>query len=406
MTMLYASSVTAEELARSTQVFGSTIAAFHLRTRELIRDKNPDRKIRIGYVSPDFRDHAVNYFFEGLLTLHDKGRFEIFAYSNATNEDDVTSRLKTKFDHWQDIRHVSDDDAADMIENDRIDILIDLAGHTGKNRLLVFARKPAPIQVTWLGYPATTGIQAIDYRITDHYAEPEGMTEHLNAETLWRLPDIFCCYGAHESNPAVIGHPPFEDNGYITFGCFNNFTKVTDDVLKTWARILNQVPNSRLLLEIVGIDGPKYKQETETRIRASGLPLEGVIFEPRRKENQFVLYNKIDIALDPFPCAGGTTSMDTMWMGVPFVTLAGHHFVSRMGVTILTNVGLPDLIAQNLDDYVEKAVFLATDREKLKSIRHNLRHKVENSPMMNQMTFAQDIEHAYREMWKKYCLTH
>jgi predicted O-linked N-acetylglucosamine transferase (SPINDLY family) len=278
-----------------------------------------------------------------------------------------------------------------------------MAGHTGYNRLLVFARKPAPIQVTWLGFPATTGMKAMDYRITDAYAEPPGMTENLNVETLWRLPEIFCCYGAHESNPAVIDHPPFEDNGYITFGCFNNFAKVTDPVLETWAKIMSSVPESRLLLEITGLDGPKFRAEVEERLQRQGLPLNRVILEPRKRSNQFVLYNKIDIALDPFPCVGGTTSMDTLWMGVPLVTLAGKHFVSRMGVSILTNAGLPELIAQNTDEYVKLATGLANDRQRLKSLRHNLRDHVVASPLMNQESFARNMETAYREMWRKWC---
>lgn len=406
LAMVYSADVSPQELYQTAREFGDRVAAPLRRSRLLNIDKNLERRLRVGYVSPDFRNHAVNYFFENLLKNHNRDEFEIYAYSNSIIEDAVTERLKGEFDHWRNIAEKNDDEAADIIETDKIDILVDITGHTAKNRLLVFARKPAPIQVTWLGYPATTGVQAIDYRITDIYSEPEGMTEHLNVETLWRLPDIFCCYGAHESNPAVIDAPPFEDNGYITFGCFNNFTKVTDDVLKTWAYILNQVPNCRLLLEIVGIDGPRYKKETENRIRASGLPLEKIIFQPRRKENQFILYNKIDIALDPFPCAGGTTSMDTMWMGVPFITLAGRHFVSRMGVTILTNVGLQELIAQNINEYIQKAVDLARDHDRLRAIRHNLRERVLSSPLMDQETFTRNMENSYREMWRKWCLTH
>jgi protein O-GlcNAc transferase len=310
--------------------------------------------------------------------------------------------LKKEFDHWRDIRRLDDDAAADLIEADQIDILVDLAGHTGGNRLLVFARKPAPVQVTWLGYPGTTGMKAMDYRISDNFAEPVGMTENLNVETLWRLPQIFCCYQGHESNPAVIDHPPADDNGYITFGCFNNFIKVTDPVLETWARILARVPDSRLLLEIRGLDGPQFRSDVETRLQRLGLPLERVILEPRKKVNQFVLYNKIDIVLDPFPCVGGTNSMDAVWMGVPFVTLAGEHFASRMGVTVLTNAGMPELIAKNMDEYVAVAVGLALDRQRLRDLRHNLRQKVENSPLMDAPAFTRNMEAAYREMWRRW----
>jgi predicted O-linked N-acetylglucosamine transferase (SPINDLY family) len=405
LAMIYTASVSPEELAESSREFGRRFADPLLRTRELIRDKSPDRKLRIGYVSPDFKNHAVNYFFENLLDQHNRNDFEIYAYSNTKKEDFVTDRLKKKFDYWRDISGMNDDKAADKIESDLIDILVDIAGHTGGNRLLVFARKPAPIQVTWLGYPATTGIKAIDYRISDYYTEPKGMTEHLNTETLWRLPQIFCCYGANERSPKVIDHPPFEDNGYITFGCFNNFSKVTDPVLETWRKILEQVPDSRLMLEIAGADGSKFKTQLNERFKRLGIPEDRIIVIPRHPSNQFVLYNKIDVALDPFPCAGGTTSMDTMWMGVPLITLAGHHFVSRMGVTILNNVGLSELVCENTDEYVFKAIALGNEHNRLRSMRHNLREKVMASPMMDQVAFAKNMEDSYRQMWQKYCAT-
>jgi predicted O-linked N-acetylglucosamine transferase (SPINDLY family) len=401
--MVHTASVSPAELAATAREYGERLADPLRRQRPLIRDRNPDRRLRIGYVSPDFRNHVVNYFFESLLKLHDRQQFEVFAYSSALREDTVTARLKQEFDHWRGIQFQNDDQVADLIEADKIDILIDLAGHTGNNSLLVFARKPAPVQVTWLGYPATTGMTAIDYRITDIHAEPVGMTENLNTETLWRLPEIFCCYQAHENSPAVIDHPPFEDNGYVTFGCFNNFSKVTAPVLETWGQILARVPNSRLLLEISGLESPRFRAGIEARLQRFALPFDQLILVPRKRSNQFVLYNRIDIALDPFPCNGGTTSMDTMWMGVPFVTLAGDHFVSRMGVTILTNAGIPELIAKDREEYVSLAVNLALDKERLRSLRHNLRQKVVASPLMNQPTFVHNMEAAYREMWRKWC---
>ena len=403
LTMVYAASVSPSELATTARIFGERIADPHLRQRSLIRDKNPERKLRIGYCSPDFCEHPVNYFFQPLIKFHDRDQFELFAYSNTMKEDATTGCLKRFFDHWRDIRNLNDDQAADLIEQDKLDILIDLAGHTGNNRLMVLARKPAPLQVTWLGYPATTGMRAIDYRITDHVIEPIGMTEHLNTETLWRLKGVFTCYNPHENSPAVTPRPPFETNGYITFGCFNNFAKVTDPVIKTWTKILEQVPNSRLLLEIPGLNDPKSAALITERLRSVGLPMERVILEPRKRSNQFVLYNRIDMALDPFPCAGGTTSMDTLWMGVPFVTLDGEHYVSRMGVSILTYAGLPELIAKNLEEYIRLAVDLAQDHERLRTMRHHLREKVMASPLMIQEPFVSDMEDAYRGMWRKYC---
>jgi len=403
LAMIYADSVSPEDLAQVARQFGHEIADKMLRKRVFAHDMNLNRKIRIGYVSPDFCKHPVDYFVGYLFRHHDRKQFEIYAYSNTARHDAVTERIQHEVDHWRDIRFISDNSAADLIESDKIDILMDLAGHTGRNKLMIFALKPAPIQITWLGYPASTGMKAMDYRITDYYAEPAGMTEHLNTEKLWRLPKIFCCYQPHEKSPDVVDHCPFEDNSYITFGCFNNFSKVSDAALTAWGEILARVPNSKLLLEIKGIDHPNFRTETEARFIRLKLPMERVILEPRKNSNQFVLYNSIDIALDPFPCVGGTTSMDTLWMGVPFVTLGGKSFTQRMGVTILTNAGLPELITSNIDDYIKVAADLANDRERLKKLRHNLRERFTASPAMDQESFVRNMEAAYRGMWQKYC---
>lgn len=399
LTMLYASSVSPEELAETARQFGKKIADQHLRNRPFLHDKDPDRRLKIGYVSPDFRSHAVRYFLSPIYE-HDTKNFELFAYSKTETEDEITEMIKGHFDHWRDIKYLNSDDAADLIEKDKIDILVDPAGHTANNGLMIFAIKPAPIQITWLGYTATTGIKAMDYRITDIYAEPVGMTEYLNTENLWRLPDIFAAYSPHEKSPEVIDHPPFEDNGYITFGCLNNFTKVTDTVIQTWTKILKQVPNSKLLLEISGIDNEKIKSEIEDRILQFGLTKDRLILLPFKKSNQYVLYNRIDIALDPFPAVGGTTGMDTLWMGVPYITLAGRHFASRMGVSILTNAGLAELIAKDTEDYIDMAVSLAKDPDRLRHLRHGLRERFAASPAMDQKRFARNMEAAYREMWR------
>jgi predicted O-linked N-acetylglucosamine transferase (SPINDLY family) len=242
---------------------------------------------------------------------------------------------------------------------------------------------------------------AMDYRITDPYAEPPGMTESLNTETLWRLPHIFCCYRPHENSPAVIDHPPFDDNGHITFGSFNNFAKVTDETLVAWARIMAAVPDSRLLMEVGSLT--EFRAAVEDKLRAAGLDLARVTLIPRAKENQFVLYNRVDVALDPFPCCGGTTSMDTLWMGVPFMTLAGAHFVSRMGVTILSNAGFPDMVAPSVDDYVDMVAALANDRERLRGLRAGLREKAAATPLMDGTSFARDMGEAFRAMWHVWC---
>ncbi len=403
LAMVYAESVTPEQLTHEAKKFGKNVAELFPARAEFANDRNKDRKLRVGYISPDFRDHPVPYFLDPLLCHHDRKNFEVYAYSTTSFDNPIMERMKAHVDVWRDIYGLDEKEATNIILDDKIDLLIDVTGHTAHNSLTVFAGRAAPVQASWLGYPATTGVATMDYRITDFYAEPVGMTEHLSTETLWRLPHIFCAYNPHENSPSVIAHPPFEDNGYITFGSLNNFVKVRDSVLAAWSKILAQVPNSKLLIEIDGLDDYRFLKQVQKRLKQQNISLDRVALEPRKRANQFVLYNKIDIALDPFPCNGGTTSMDTLWMGVPFVTLAGNNFSARMGVTILTNAGLPELIAQNVEEYISMAVDLAKDKERLKKLRHNLRDKFANSPAMDKKGFAQDIETAYRGMWHKYC---
>ena len=360
--------------------------------------KSGSERLRIGFVSADLRRHAVAYFVEPLWREMDGERFEIVAYSNSLVEDDVTKRLMGYVKTWRNVVSLDDQTLAKRIREDEIDILVDLSGHTAGNRLLAFAYKPAPVQVTWLGYPASTGMAAMDWRISDPYAEPQGMTEHLNREQLWRLPEVFCVYRSGENSPEVIAHPPAEDVGHITFGSMNNFAKVTDQVIALWSRLLKEVPDSKLLLEIKGIEQEKFRKDVEQRFAAHDVGAHRLILLPRRAEHQYALYNRMDIALDPFPCNGGTTSMDCLWMGVPFVTLEGRHFVSRMGVTLLSNVGLSELIAQDEDEYVHKARRLAQDRAYLKRLREGLRERVVASPLMDAKRFTRHLEEAFVKM--------
>jgi predicted O-linked N-acetylglucosamine transferase (SPINDLY family) len=399
--MVYSARVSPDEFYETACRYGALLTRDFSPQYKFGNDKRPDRKLRIGYVSADFFFHAVNNFFEPLLFNHDRNKFEIFAYANVQNPDAVTSRLRAGFDCWRDIRGLGPHAAADLIHADRIDILVDMSGHTGDHSLAVFALKPAHLQVSWLGFPATTGIAQMDYRITDIHAEPEGMTEKYNVEKLCRLPEIFACYKPREGTPDVTLRAPFEDNGYVTFGCFNNFAKLSDEVLEVWAQILQKTPESCLLLEIADLED--FRDDVSEKLRAAGLPLGRVILENRKPENQFNLYNSIDIALDPFPCNGGTTSMDALWMGVPFITLAGDYFAARMGVTILTNAGLSELITASKAEYVDKAVFIASSRDELIRLRAGLREKFMASPVMSQSSFAKNMEAAYRTMWEEYC---
>jgi protein O-GlcNAc transferase len=404
MTMLCASGYSDSKLFAEHVRFGRQVEASLKPVWQVHQNvRHAHKRLKIGYVSPDFRRHPVAYFIESILANHDKSRFEVVCYYNHSQHDHITARLQSYADHWIPCVGMSDDQLAQHIRADGIDILIDLTGHSAGNRLLTFARKPAPVQVTYLGYPGTTGLSAIDYRISDNHIDLPGKTEQFNTEQLWRLPDIISCYRADDHSPAVIEHPPMEENGYVTFGCFNNFTKVTDRVIALWARILDKVPTSRLMLEIHGLDSAEFRSEVEKRFMQLGVPLDRLILISRKKENQYVLYNRIDIALDPFPYNGGTTSFDTLWMGVPFVTLAGTHCVSRLGVSTLTNAGLEELIAQTEDDYAEIAIKLALDPVQLKKIRSGMRERIQQSPLMDAKRFTANMEQAYRAMWQRYC---
>ena len=356
------------------------------------------RRLKVGYVSPDFRQHSVAYFIEPVLAQHDKGNVEVTCYDNFPRHDAVTGRIRQHADHWVDCARFSDEQLAAQIRSDGIDILVDLAGHTAGNRLLTFARKPAPVQVTWLGYPATTGLAAIDYRLTDHQADPVGMTEPLNSETLWRLPGLFWCYRPHANSPPVIDHPPSADQGYLTFGSFNNLAKLNDTVLRLWAQILARLPTARLLLKIKAIDQPIVRTATQARLQRLGIPLERLMLAPH-SDDYLNDYNQLDVALDTIPFNGGTTSMDALWMGVPFITLAGNSCISRMGVTLLTQAGLPELIAETPQAYVDLAVRLATEPAWLRALRHQLRQRVSHSPLLAEAAFTHQLEAAYRGMW-------
>ncbi len=366
--------------------------------------RNSSKRLKIGYVSPDFRNHAVAFFIEPVLASHNRQQFEIFCYYNHAVSDEVTQRLTLLADHWRDIHAISDDAATAQIRADCIDILVDLAGHTAGGRMLTFARKPAPLQVTWLGYFCTTGLSAMDYRITDAHADPIGMSECYYSETLYRLPDTFVCYQPPKDTPQV-GALPAIARGCITFGSFNNLTKLTSDVLKLWAQVLSAVPGSRLLLKAAALADAATRQQLIADFAAHGVNEDRLMLVSSDATHFEHLnrYNQVDIGLDPFPCNGGTTSFDAMWMGVPVVTLAGDRFISRMGVSILTSVGLTELIADTPDDYVAIAVSLAGDLDRMVTLRAGLRERMTTSPLIDAKRFTLNLEQAYREMWTIWC---
>ena len=366
---------------------------------------DPQRKLRIGYVSGDFRNHSVAYFFEPVLTRHDRRQVEVVCYSSGPRPDQVTARLQALADRWRDLAGLDDAEAAEQVRQDEIDILIDLAGHTGHNRLPLFARKPAPVQVTWLGYPGTTGLSALDYRLVDQYIDPVETSAVVNSETLFYLPDAFAAYQAPVYAPDEVGALPALGNGYVTFGSFNNITKMTDEVVAVWARVLDAVPGSRLLLKNIGLDDPLLQARVRERFAAQGMDPERLWLLGRDLDDQghWQRYRLVDIGLDPFPYNGATTTCEALWMGVPVVVLAGNRSVARMGVSLVNNAGLPELAAHSPDEYVATAARLAGDLERLATLRQGLRGQLVESPLFDVPRFTAHLEDAYRQMWQAWC---
>jgi predicted O-linked N-acetylglucosamine transferase (SPINDLY family) len=361
---------------------------------------DPARRLRVGYVSPDFRHHTVAHLMMSFLPNHDRRQVEIFCYAEVAHPDDMTARLRGHADAWRSTVGLSDDEVAAAVRQDRIDILVDLALHTRHNRLLVFARRPAPVQVTWLGYPGTTGLAAIDYRLTDPYLDPPGADESCYAEQTIRLPDTFWCLGPLDDEPPVNDLPALSGGG-ITFGCLNNFSKVNDGVLHLWAKVLRAVPASRLLL--LAPEG-----EARNRILAAlgeqGVAASAVEFAGRLPRQDYLqLYHRIDLGLDPLPYNGHTTSLDAFWMGVPTITLIGRTVVGRAGWSQLCNLGLPELAARTPDEFVALALQLAGDLSRLQHLRATLRPRMRASPLMDGKRCAENLEHLYRQMWQKWC---
>ena len=361
-----------------------------------------DRPLNIGYVSPDFHHHAVAWLIEPAFAAHDRGGFRIFFYSNVANPDAVTRRFMALCDEWRDIHALPDDEAARLIQQDRIDILVDLAGHTGGGRPLLFARKPAPIQVSWLGHPNTTGLTQVEYRITDAHADPEGEADRHHTEKLVRLGAGFFCYAPPADAPAP-GEPPVLSSGQITFGCFNNLAKVTPDMIGLWARILGELPQARLLMKSHALASDEARRVLRGRFADNGMAAGRVeLLGPENLHGgHLARYREVDIALDPFPYHGHATTCEALWMGVPVVTLAGRTLVSRVGVSILTRVGLSELIAATPEEYVRKALDLARDPQRLRALRAGLRQRMRVSPLLDAARFARELESAYRTMWSE-----
>lgn len=362
------------------------------------RDKN--RRLKVGYVSGDFRNHSIAFFIEPVLASHDKAQVEIFCYHNHHTHDEVTSQLAELSDHWIPCKGMSDAALSDRIREDGIDILVDLSGHTAYNRLLTFARKPAPIQMTWMGYPGTTGLSSIDYRLTDAAMDPPGMTERYNSETLLRLPAAGQ-FKPSAARPAVNALPALTHSRF-TFSCLNHLTKISEQAIALWAQILSALPHARLMLGNAN-DLASRKKLTDTFAKY-GIAEERLVMHPKMSLDDFLaLHHQIDLALDPYPFNGGTTSFHALSMGVPVVTLAGNSPVTRSGASIMANVGLPEFVASSPEEYVQRAIEFAQDLPRLDRIRKTL--GAGNAALYEPgiSHFSRHLEEAFRHAWMQWC---
>lgn len=363
------------------------------------------RPLRIGLVSGDLGNHPVGYFVEGVLAAlrqQAAGRLALIVYASHADNDALTERIKASCQGWCSAVGLPDQQLAEQIRSDRIDILIDLSGHTGYNRLPMFAWKPAPVQVSWLGYFATTGVDAIDYLIADPWTLPDTDVPHFT-EKIWRLPETRLCFTPPEADVAVSALPALS-KGHITFGCFNNLTKMNDGVVALWSQVLQAVPGSQLRLKAKQLDEASVKQDVLSRFAEQGIEASRLALEGRSPRADYLgAYKQVDIGLDPFPFTGGTTSAESLWMGVPVLTLAGDRLVSRQGVGLMMNAGLPDWVAADADDYVARAVAHAADLPRLAALRSGLRQQVQASPIFDAQRFAPLFEAALRGMWAQWC---
>ena len=363
-------------------------------------DRDPNRRLRIGYVSADLRDHPVGRFLLPLLQQHDRAQFENFCYAGAPVPDATTEQIRAVADVWRPTLTLSDEQLAEQIRKDQIDILVDLAAHTAGSRLRVFAMKPAPVQVSYLAYVGTTGLEAIDYRLTDPYLDPPGLNDEFYAEESIRLPETYWCYQPAGAAPEP-GPLPALAAGHVTFGSMNNFAKLNDRVLDTWAQLLKTVPNSWLLIHA---KAGSHRTRVENRMAADGIDTNRIGFINRLPiEQYFSQYQRFDIALDTYPYGGGTTTCDALWMGVPVVSRFGQRAVSRAGLSILSNAGLPHLVAETDERYVQIAAELTADLPKLAELRATLRDRLRSSPLMDAPRFARNVENAFRTMWRRWC---
>lgn len=366
------------------------------------------RGLRVGIVSGDLRTHPVGYFAQNVLTALAElgaGSMALTVYANSSTEDAVSARIQAACHAWRRIDALDDAAVAAQIHADGIDILIDLAGHTARNRLPLFAWRPAPVQVSWLGYCATTGMAEIDHVLTDPWIVPPG-DEVQYVENVWRLPDTFLCFTPPELDIDVSALPALAASGQVTFGCFNSLNKLNAEVIALWSRVLVAVPGSRLFLKAAQLDAAATREVVNAQFESHGIQAERLLFEGATPRAAYLeAYHRVDIALDPFPYPGGTTSVEGLWLGVPMLTLSGHRPLARQGVSILHNLGLADWIATDPDDFIARAVRYASDLHALSALRTTLRARLLDSPLCDAPRFANHLHAALTAMWERHTAT-
>ena len=362
--------------------------------------KKGKEPLRIGYLSADFKTHSVAYYIEPIIVNHNRDEFEIFCYSDVMNPDIVTLRFRKLDLHWREIQEKDQKDAARIIKNDNLDFLIDLSGHAGNKRLPLFMSRLAPIQITYIGYPNTTGLSTMDYRFTDRWADPEGQDIYYT-EKLYRLPDGFLCYQPPDNAPDV-NETPVIKNGYFTFGSFNTLAKINRKTIDIWSRILKLIPGSRLMIKNKQMNDASVRNMYEKYFTDNNIDKDRIILHEfsANREEHLKCYNNIDISLDTFPYNGTATTCESLWMGVPVITLAGNSHAGRVGVSLLTVIGLKSMIAPDYDNYISLAVFLSNNIDKVSQMRKNLRKTLQYSPLCDGISFTRTLENAYKNIWK------
>jgi len=367
----------------------------------LRRDGAPNKKLRIGFVSPDLYHHPVGRSLLPLFAHHDNSQYDIYCYSNSATSDHLTFELQKHSAKWHNTRNISDLALANLIRDDQIDILIDLSLHSSNMRLLIFAHRPAPIQMTYLGYPGTTGMKSMDYRISDRFIDPENETTKLYSEETLYITSYWCYQEPDVAIPVLVSNLPALKNGFITFGCLNNISKISEPAIQCWTNLLKEIPSSKLLLYCP--EGDHWDMVTE-KFTSRGIDKSRIALLPKQPfAKYFEAYREIDIALDPFPFGGGITTCDALWMGVPVVSLRGKTAVGRGATSILTNIGMPGLIAHSQEEYISIAKGLCSDLERLAATRKGLREKFQQSPVMDGKRFATEMGQLFRQAWVKYC---